>query len=57
MRGGRPDIWRLPHGHASKILSPGLTGRILGTTAGCARRSNGSNAPLAGSEFQSWVHA
>jgi hypothetical protein len=26
---GRPDIWRLPHGHASKILSPGLTGRIL----------------------------
>ena len=26
---GQPDIWRLPHSHASKILSPGLTGRIL----------------------------
>ena len=26
---GQPDIWRLPHGHASKSLSPGLTGRVL----------------------------
>ena len=27
---GQPDIWRLPHSHASKILSFGLTGRVLG---------------------------
>jgi len=26
---GRPDIWRLPHGHISKSLVPGLTSRIL----------------------------
>jgi pimeloyl-ACP methyl ester carboxylesterase len=26
---GRPDIWRLPHGHISLSLMPGLTGRIL----------------------------
>ena len=26
---GQPDIWRLPHGHASKSLSPTLAGRIL----------------------------
>ena len=26
---GRPDIWRLPHGHISKNLVPGLTTRIL----------------------------
>jgi len=26
---GKPDIWRLPHGHASKSLLPGLTGRVL----------------------------
>jgi alpha-beta hydrolase superfamily lysophospholipase len=26
---GRPDIWRLPHGHISKSLVPGLTGRVL----------------------------
>ncbi len=26
---GRPDIWRLPHGHISKSLAPGLTGRVL----------------------------
>jgi len=26
---GRPDIWRLSHGHISKSLVPGLTGRIL----------------------------
>jgi hypothetical protein len=26
----QPDIWRLPHSHASKSLSRGLTGRILG---------------------------
>jgi pimeloyl-ACP methyl ester carboxylesterase len=26
---GQPDIWRLPHGHASRSLSPGLTGRVL----------------------------
>jgi dienelactone hydrolase len=26
---GQPDIWRLPHSHASKILSLGLTGRVL----------------------------
>jgi len=25
----RPEIWRLPHSHSSKILSLGLTGRIL----------------------------
>lgn len=25
----QPDIWRLPHGHASKILSPFMTGRVL----------------------------
>ena len=25
----QPDIWRLPHSHASRILSPGLTGRVL----------------------------
>jgi len=26
---GLPDIWRLPHSHASKSLSPTLAGRIL----------------------------
>jgi dienelactone hydrolase len=26
---GRPDIWRLSHGHISKSLVPGLTGRVL----------------------------
>ncbi|EEF59596.1 alpha/beta hydrolase [Pedosphaera parvula] len=26
---GQPDIWRLPHGHVSKALLPGLTGRVL----------------------------
>jgi dienelactone hydrolase len=26
---GRPDIWRLAHGHISKSLAPGLTGRVL----------------------------
>ena len=26
---GQPDIWRLQHGHASKSLSLGLTGRVL----------------------------
>jgi pimeloyl-ACP methyl ester carboxylesterase len=26
---GQPEIWRLPHSHASRSLSPGLTGRIL----------------------------
>lgn len=26
---GRPDIWRLPHGHVSKALLLGLTGGIL----------------------------
>jgi hypothetical protein len=26
---GQPDIWRLPHGHVSKSLLPGLTGRVL----------------------------
>jgi len=26
---GRPDIWRLAHGHISKSLVPGLTGRVL----------------------------
>jgi dienelactone hydrolase len=25
----QPDIWRLPHGHFSRYLLPGLTGRIL----------------------------
>ena len=24
-----PDLWRLPHGHISKGLVPGLTGRVL----------------------------
>jgi alpha-beta hydrolase superfamily lysophospholipase len=26
---GRPDIWRLPHGHVSWMGAPGLTGRVL----------------------------
>jgi pimeloyl-ACP methyl ester carboxylesterase len=26
---GRPDIWRLPHGHNSFMIMPGLTGRVL----------------------------
>ncbi|HUJ10153.1 MAG TPA: alpha/beta hydrolase family protein [Verrucomicrobiae bacterium] len=26
---GQPEIWRLPHGHASRSLSPTLTGRVL----------------------------
>jgi dienelactone hydrolase len=26
---GQPEIWRLPHGHISTVLAPGLTGRIL----------------------------
>jgi pimeloyl-ACP methyl ester carboxylesterase len=26
---GQPDIWRLPHGHASRSLLPGLMGRVL----------------------------
>jgi hypothetical protein len=26
---GRPDIWRLPHGHTSFMGVPGLTGRVL----------------------------
>ena len=26
---GRPDIWRLPHGHASRSLMPSLADRIL----------------------------
>jgi alpha-beta hydrolase superfamily lysophospholipase len=26
---GRPDIWRLPQGHISLSLMPGLTGRVL----------------------------
>jgi pimeloyl-ACP methyl ester carboxylesterase len=26
---GQPDIWRLPHSHASKILAINLTGRVL----------------------------
>jgi hypothetical protein len=26
---GQPCIWRLPHGHVSKSLLPGLTGRAL----------------------------
>jgi len=25
----QPDIWRLPHGHISGLLVPGLTGRVL----------------------------
>src|SRR5947208_3602840 len=25
----QPEIWRLPHGHISTVLIPGLTGRIL----------------------------
>jgi len=26
---GQPEIWRLPHSHASKSLVSGLTGRVL----------------------------
>jgi hypothetical protein len=26
---GQPEIWRLPHGHISTVLTPGLPGRIL----------------------------
>jgi hypothetical protein len=26
---GQPDIWRLRHGHVSKVFLPGLTGRVL----------------------------
>jgi len=26
---GRPEIWRLPHGHISWIFMPGLTNRVL----------------------------
>jgi len=26
---GRPNIWRLPHGHFSLMFVPGLTGRVL----------------------------
>jgi hypothetical protein len=26
---GRPDLWRLPHGHVSWMAMPGLTGRVL----------------------------
>lgn len=26
---GQPEIWRLPHGHISGVLTPGLTGRAL----------------------------
>jgi hypothetical protein len=26
---GRPDLWRLPHGHISFMGAPGLTGRVL----------------------------
>jgi len=26
---GRPDIWRLPHGHISVLFMPGLLGRVL----------------------------
>lgn len=26
---GQPEIWRLPHGHITTFLKPGLTGRII----------------------------
>ena len=26
---GQPEIWRLPHGHISTVLTPGMTGHIL----------------------------
>src|SRR5208283_3176122 len=26
---GRPEIWRLPHGHISALFAPGLTDRVL----------------------------
>lgn len=26
---GQPEIWRLPHGHISTVLTPGMTGRVL----------------------------
>ena len=25
----QPEIWRLPHGHVSRLFVPGLTGRVL----------------------------
>ena len=25
----QPEMWRLPHGHVSRLFSPGLTGRVL----------------------------
>jgi hypothetical protein len=27
---GQPEIWRLPHGHISTFLKPGLIGRMIG---------------------------
>jgi dienelactone hydrolase len=44
---GQPDIWRLPHSHASKVLSLGLTGRVLRWLAPRfkGRHLNESNAP------------
>ena len=35
---GQPEMWRLRHGHVSKVLVPGLTGRVLrwlGVENGC----------------------
>jgi len=29
MEWGKPEIWRLPHGHISWMGAPGLTGRVL----------------------------
>ena len=29
----QPEIWRLPHGHISWMLTPGITGRVLGWLA------------------------
>jgi pimeloyl-ACP methyl ester carboxylesterase len=42
---GRPEIWRLAHGHLSFMLKPGLTGRVL---RWIAPRLNGPDATKTG---------
>ncbi len=41
---GRPEIWRLPHGHLSTNLKPGLTGRVLRWLAPRLEASRKNNA-------------
>ena len=36
---GQPEIWRLPQGHVSTVLMPGLTGRIVSWLATCMSRT------------------